>query len=200
MEKGLKNGLSLLVVMVIFVLLMPVSAWAEETSGENEAIVGQGTINIENLTTQKGAVSEVNEKSLTVAEQALISESLNTYNGGTQTAIFPMDYLRVTQITHDSTVSDAVDFGGLDAYGSDNVFAPFDAVVVDKMTSYAMGNTVVIQSRSPVKYADGTVDFMTVSFTHDNDVGDIWVGRNLTKGEVFYQEGTVVTLQVIIFI
>lgn len=141
-----------------------------------------------NVVAEERNFADENEPLLTSQKQALITESVNTYEGGTQTAIFPMDNLNVSQITHPETASDAVDFRGIDT-GSENVFAPFDAVVVDKMTAFVMGNTIVIQSRSPVKYADGTVDYMTVSFTHDNDVSDLWVGKNITKGEVFYQEG-----------
>ena len=41
-----------------------------------------------------------------------------------------------------------------------------------------------------MRYADGSYDYMTVLFMHDNDISDLTVGRVLTQGEYFYQSGT----------
>ena len=51
-------------------------------------------------------------------------------------------------------------------------------------------NGVWIQSTDKVRYADGSYDYMTVLFMHDNDISDLTVGRVLTQGEYFYQSGT----------
>ena len=51
-------------------------------------------------------------------------------------------------------------------------------------------NGVWLQSIDKVRYADGSYDYMTVLFMHDNDIADLTVGRVLTQGEYFYQSGT----------
>lgn len=48
---------------------------------------------------------------------------------------------------------------------------------------------VWIESTSKVRYADGTYDYMTLCFMHDNDISDISVGQALTQGEYFYDSG-----------
>lgn len=102
--------------------------------------------------------------------------------------LFPMKYMRLTtgvnMLSH--LGSNAIDIAGKDT-SKENAFAPFTGTI---KKVYKNGNTVWIQSNSPVQYADGTVDFATASFTHDNDVSNLWVGKVINQGEVFYQEGT----------
>lgn len=104
-----------------------------------------------------------------------------------QKAIFPMKYLNVTQGygtgTHKGTF--ALDLAGKDT-GIDNVAAPFDAVVKKIWNN---GHTVWLQSTSKVLYADGRVDYATMSFTHDNSIATLFVGQKIKRGQVFYQEG-----------
>ncbi|MBQ9716797.1 MAG: hypothetical protein IJV76_02290, partial [Clostridia bacterium] len=38
-------------------------------------------------------------------------------------------------------------------------------------------------------YADGTYDYMTVCFLHDNDISDLAVGQGFTQGDYFYDSG-----------
>lgn len=104
-------------------------------------------------------------------------------------ALFPMKYLKVTQgmngsYSHQGTEN--IDVSGKDS-GIDNVFAPFTGVIKRIYTKNA--NVVWLESLNPVKYADGTEDYMTVMFMHDNDVSDLWAGKVIHQGEVFYQEG-----------
>ncbi len=70
-----------------------------------------------------------------------------------------------------------------------NIKAPFDCKVVAIYKQKKEANTVVIQSLAPVQYADGTIDYMCMSFAHDSYVGDLWVGKTIAQGEVFYQTG-----------
>lgn len=104
-------------------------------------------------------------------------------------AHFPMQYLRITQGVYGSYSHKgvkAMDLGGKDTR-IDDAFAPFTGVV---KKIYPSGNTVWLESVNKVWYADGTLDYMTVMFTHDNDVSDLYVGKVIPKGTIFYQEGT----------
>ncbi len=41
-----------------------------------------------------------------------------------------------------------------------------------------------------MRYADGSYDYMTVLFMHDDNIDNLTVGQMLTQGEYFYQSGT----------
>lgn len=73
---------------------------------------------------------------------------------------------------------------------SNNIFAPFDCKIVAIYTSWGSGNTVIIESTSKVRYANGTYDYMCMAFAHDNDISNLYVGKTIKQGEVFYQTGT----------
>ena len=68
-----------------------------------------------------------------------------------------------------------------------NAYAPFDCKVVKVDASN--GNMVAITSLNPVRFANGTVDYMTIMLAHDNDISDTYVGKTYKQGEVFYQQG-----------
>ncbi len=106
-----------------------------------------------------------------------------------QPAMWFMDVVKFTQkpggnYSHAGTLN-------FDVVGVNNsdIKAPFDCKVVAIYKTWAEGNTVVIESIVPVQYADGTVDYMCMSFAHDNYVGDLWVGKTISQGEIFYQTG-----------
>jgi LysM repeat protein len=104
-------------------------------------------------------------------------------------ALFPMRYLNVTQgmngnYSHHGTLK--IDVAG-SGTGIDNVYAPYTGVI---KKIYGENNSVWLESLNPVKYADGTEDYMTIIFAHDNDITDLYVGKIIHQGEVFYQEGT----------
>lgn len=104
-------------------------------------------------------------------------------------AMYPMKDIRITQKhgegTHKSCF--AVDDGGLDS-GISNVYAPFTGVIKKIYTADA--NEVWLESINKVEYPDGTKDYMTIMFCHDNSVTSLYVGKVINQGEVFYQEGT----------
>lgn len=107
-------------------------------------------------------------------------------------AIFPMKYLRITEgmndpYSHAGTLR--IDLGGRDS-GIDNVWAPYTGIIRRISEGSDAGNIVYLESVDPVKYADGTEDYMSIQFTHDNDVSNLNVGQIIKQGEVFYQEGT----------
>lgn len=74
--------------------------------------------------------------------------------------------------------------------GNHDIFAPFDCKVLHIYSAYESGNSVFVQSINPVLYADGTIDYMTMVFAHDNDVSNLSVGQVIKQGTVFYQTGT----------
>ena len=103
--------------------------------------------------------------------------------------IFPMDYLRITQGYDEGTHIDsyAIDIAGKD-YNISPVKAPFTGVI--KKIYQNDANEVWLESKEIVEYPDGTKDYMNIMFAHNNDVSDLFVGKEIKKGEIFYYEGT----------
>jgi len=66
------------------------------------------------------------------------------------------------------------------------IFAPFTGIIVFKEKEY---NFVLLQSKEKVRYADGTLDYMTVGFMHDNDIDDLKLGQEIKQGDPFYDVG-----------
>lgn len=104
-------------------------------------------------------------------------------------AMYPIKTIRITQRDHQGTHADcfATDEAGPDG-GISSLFAPFTGIIKKIYSKDA--NEVWLESIEPVLFADGTKDYMTIMFCHDNDVSDLWVGKIIKQGEVFYQEGT----------
>lgn len=106
-----------------------------------------------------------------------------------ETAMYPSKVMRITQKDHEGThaacwaVDEACENGNISS-----LFAPFTGKI--KKIYAKDANEVWLESIDPVLYADGTKDYMTIMFCHDNDVSDLWVGKVIKQGEVFYQEGT----------
>lgn len=100
-----------------------------------------------------------------------------------------MNYLNVSQrgggeFSHRGDY--AIDLAGKDG-GIDSLKAPFTGII---KRIYTNANAVWLESIDKVKYADGTVDYMTVLTIHDNDVSNLKVGDVVTQGTVYYDEGT----------
>ena len=66
------------------------------------------------------------------------------------------------------------------------VFAPFTGVVKQKDSRWGY---VLFQSTDRVYYPDGTLDYMTVGFMHDENISDISVGQTIGQGTAFYDAG-----------
>lgn len=106
-----------------------------------------------------------------------------------QKAVLMMNYLNVSQrgggeFSHKGDY--ALDLTGKDG-GIDSLKAPFTGIV---KRIYPSANAVWLESVDKVKYADGTVDYMTVLTMHDNDVSNLKVGDIVNQGTVYYDEGT----------
>jgi LysM repeat protein len=110
---------------------------------------------------------------------------------GKQLAVYPFETMNITQgmygnFSHQGRM--AIDDAGKDA-GICNVYAPFDATVKWVDTG-ASRSGVLITSDEPVLCSDGTTRVINFYAFHDNDITDLFVGKKLKQGEVFYQEGT----------
>lgn len=103
--------------------------------------------------------------------------------------LYPSQYMRITQGYMQGTHQDsyAIDEAGSDA-GIDYMKAPFTGIIKKIYTNDA--NEVWLESVEPVEYPDGTIDYMTMLFAHDNDVSNLSVGQIISKGARFYEEGT----------
>ena len=104
-------------------------------------------------------------------------------------AIYPLKNMRITQGYEEGTHIDsyAIDDAGKNT-NIENVYAPFTGTIKKIYTQDA--NEVWLESENPVEYPDGTIDYMTVLFAHDNDISDLYVGKKIKQNEAFYQEGT----------
>ena len=103
-------------------------------------------------------------------------------------AVFMMDYLNVRQKANSdfSHKGDkALDISGGDL-GIDSLKAPFTGII---RRIYTNTNAVWLESVDKVKYADGTIDYMTILTMHDNDISNLRVGSVINQGAIFYQEG-----------
>lgn len=104
-------------------------------------------------------------------------------------AVLMLDYLNVSQKANGSFSHQgdkALDLSGKDTSISD-LKAPFTGTI---KRIYPSVNAVWLESNEKVKYADGTIDYMTVLTMHDNDVSNLYVGKVVKQGEIYYQEGT----------
>ncbi|MBQ7810380.1 MAG: RICIN domain-containing protein [Clostridia bacterium] len=103
-------------------------------------------------------------------------------------AMFPMTTLNITQginggFSHQGTL--AIDNAGKDS-GIESAYAPFTGTITKIYNKFQ----VWLQSKNPVVWADGTVEYMTILVVHDNDTSDLYVGKEIKQGERFFEEGT----------
>lgn len=103
--------------------------------------------------------------------------------------LFPAKVMRITQGYNEGTHKDsyAIDNADKDG-GKSDLFSPFTGVV--KKIYQNDANEVWLESYDKVEYPDGTVDYMTIMFAHADDVSNLFVGKKINKGEIFYKEGT----------
>ena len=108
-------------------------------------------------------------------------------------AMYPGDVLQMTQgayaeynaYSHNGQtgyVQNAFDMVGNSVYK-----APFTGTIVKIGSSL---NVVAVASENKVYWADGTLDYLTVYFMHDNNISDITDGARITQGTPFYHPGT----------
>lgn len=107
---------------------------------------------------------------------------------GTEKAMYPAELLLVTQGPFEKYSHKNQNATDIQTAKGDSLFAPFTAEVVN--INKSSGNVVWLQSVNKVLYADGTYDYMTCLFMHDNDISDIYLGEIIMQGQDFYEMGT----------
>ncbi|MBE6542081.1 MAG: hypothetical protein E7672_06500 [Ruminococcaceae bacterium] len=137
---------------------------------------------------RNAAAVTVTERENTQAGTWIFERQGTMNSSGEELAIYPAKSLWVTQGAYDTyshQTQNAIDVITIEGA----VFAPFNAKIVRIDAYYYACNAVWIESTSKVRYADGSYDYMTALFMHDNYIGDLYVGQALTQGEYFYQQG-----------
>ena len=110
---------------------------------------------------------------------------------GYQVALFPMPYLYMSQdeggsYSHLYTYS--IDCLGWGANG--RIYkCPYYAPCTLKCLRVSSGN-VVWESTDKVHYADGTLDYVTINFVHDDDTSVHYVGEIIQQGDLIGHTGT----------
>lgn len=109
---------------------------------------------------------------------------------GYQLLGFPMEYMNVTQGNNVGTHlgTNAMDNAGKDT-GIDEMIAPCDCHLVAYDTA-KNGNAVFLESDNKVLFRDGTIDYATMMFIHDNYIDDIKRIKSFKQGDTFGDEGT----------
>ena len=103
--------------------------------------------------------------------------------------IFPAKYMRITQGYNEGTHIDSFAIDNADKdYNESDIYAPFTGII--KKTYPNDANEVWLESVDKVEYPDGTIDYMTIMLAHCNDISNLFVGKRINKGDVFYKEGT----------
>jgi len=113
--------------------------------------------------------------------------SLEVSAASIEQAMFPGSTLRVTQGAYRQyRAYSHFDQNAFDLGGNTNYAAPFTGKIVAIDKKY---NAVTLQSTNKVRYADGSTDYMTVTFVHDNDISNLKVNQVIKQGTIFYQPG-----------
>ena len=117
---------------------------------------------------------------------------------GYEVALFPMPYMYISQgemmpntnWSHYNTYN--MDFQGYDANGrvyEAPLYAPFTMKVV-ALWDYNGSHTVTFESVNKVHFADGSLDYMTIEFTHANNPPYHTIGDIVSQGQLCYYTGT----------
>ena len=109
-----------------------------------------------------------------------------------QRILMPMVNVNITQReggTFSHKGVNAIDLAGKNSK-IENVYAPVDMKIVKMYKYNSMGNSIIATSTNKVRFADGSIDYATFQFMHDNNIGDLYVGKKIKQWEIFYQEGT----------
>lgn len=101
-----------------------------------------------------------------------------------ETAWFPAPQLYLTQLAYESASHS--DCNAIDIAPGGRAFAPFTGTVKRKDPNWGY---VLFQSNDKVHFADGSLDYMTVGFMHDENISDIYVGQVIQQGTPFYDAG-----------
>lgn len=114
--------------------------------------------------------------------------------GDVQVALFPMEYLRITQGRYSNFSHkgyNAYDLAGKDG-SREKWYAPFD-IKVEWLDNGIHKTGVVVANTKRVLMANGQIAepyTLSIMLWHDNDISGLRVGQVYKQGEYFYMEGT----------
>lgn len=125
-----------------------------------------------------------------IANQRLVAPD------GYEVALFPLEYLNMSQdegadYSHQGTYN--IDFLGWGSNGrvyNCPIYAPCTMKVVNTWLNYAGGNTVTFESVNKVHLPNGQLDYLTISFAHDNNPPYTTLGAIVNQGDLCYHTGT----------
>ena len=115
---------------------------------------------------------------------------------GYEVALFPMEYLRMSQdeggdYSHQGTYNiDLLGWGPNGRIYQAPIYAPCTMKVVTFWNTYAGGHNVCFQSVNPVHLANGQLDYLTIGFGHDANPPYTTIGQVVNQGDVCYHTGT----------
>lgn len=115
---------------------------------------------------------------------------------GFEVALFPMPYLYMTQdeggdYSHLGTYNiDFVGYNGTSVITRAPLYAPVSMKVLSYHPGTVGGNAVIFESLNRVHFADGTLDYMTLMFMHDNSPPYTTAGQIVNQGQLCYRTGT----------
>ena len=111
---------------------------------------------------------------------------------GYEVALFPLEYMRISQGEGGSTShsgSYAIDFLGWGANG--RIYqCPCYAPVTMKVVYANSGTYRIFESVNKVHLADGSLDYLTIWFSHCDDNSPYYLGRVIPQGEQCNSTGT----------
>lgn len=125
-----------------------------------------------------------------IAGQRLVAQD------GYEVALFPMPYLYMTQYedgnySHAGTYNlDFVGYNGNSVVYRAPLYAPCTMKVISYSSGTVGGNAVIFESVNKVHFADGTLDYMTLMFMHDNSPPYTSIGQTVAQGQLCYRTGT----------
>jgi hypothetical protein len=105
-------------------------------------------------------------------------------------AVLDMKYINISQGMNIGTHkgSYAIDLVGIDR-GVDAFYAPFDGTIKKIYSGNNQGNFVWLESKKKFLFPDGSYDYISIMTGHDDNISDLYVGKDIKKGENYYQEG-----------
>lgn len=118
-------------------------------------------------------------------------------NDGYEVALFPLQYMNISQgelmpqgYSHYNTYN--MDFLGWGMNGrvyNCPLYAACTLKIVD-LWDYNGSHTITYESVDKVHFADGSLDYLTIEFTHDNNPPASVIGYVFTQGQLIYHTGT----------
>lgn len=103
---------------------------------------------------------------------------------GNEVALFPMEYLYMSQGEHQLYALDFLGWGANGRIWNCPCYAPFSC----RVTFTGNDHNMICQSLNPVRFVDGTLDYATVLVAH-SQTAPAPLGTVFTQGQLWYHTG-----------